>query len=162
VTANEFQPAGLGKRILAIVYDVLIILFLTVIITLIVQQLIVQLELVNLEQVQITKEGENVNVIPADSPVTPMLKSLWFFISLYFFGKYWTKRGQTPGMKVWKIKAVSNDILNNNDASPITWPQSIKRYFFAFFGLGLIWMLFDKNKLSLQDKMSNTTLIKIT
>jgi uncharacterized RDD family membrane protein YckC len=168
VTANAFQVAGLGRRILAIFYDVLIIIFLTVIITLVVQQLIVQFELVNLEQVQITKEGEKVNVIPAGSPVTPLLKSLWFFISLYFFGKYWTKRGQTPGMKVWKIKAVSNDVLNNktlnniDDVSPITWSQSIKRYVFAFFGLGLIWILFDKDNLSLQDKVSNTTLIKIT
>ncbi len=159
---SEYQSAGLGKRLLAIFYDILIVFFLTVIITLVVQQLIIQLELVNLEEIQITKEGEMVNVIPADSPTAAILKSLWFFISLYYFGHYWNKRGQTPGMKAWKIKAISNNTLNSNDASPLTWSQSIKRYVFAFFGLGLIWLLFDKNNLALQDKMSNTILIKTT
>ena len=152
---QSLEKATLGKRILAIIYDLLIIFFITLIVTLIVQQLIIQLGLITLEEVQITKEGEKVSVIPANSLVTPFLKSLWLLVSFFYFGHYWTKRGHTLGMKAWKITAVSD----NN--SPLTWAQATKRYVFSLFGLGLFWIFFDKNKRALQDKMSNSTLKKL-
>ena len=102
------ESASLGKRILSIVYDILILFFIIIISTFIIQQIIIQLELITLEQIQISAE-ETITVIPADSFVTLALKNLWVVISFFYFGHYWSKRGQTLGMKVWKIKAVTND-----------------------------------------------------
>ncbi len=149
------ENASLGKRILAIVYDVLILFFIIIVSTFIIQQIIIQLELITLEQVKISAD-ETITVIPADSIVTLLLKNIWVVISFFYFGHYWTKRGQTLGMKVWKIKAVSND------GNLMTWGGALKRYVFALLGLGLFWMIFNKPRLSLQDKMSNTILIKNT
>ena len=149
------ENASLGKRILAIVYDVLILFFIIIVSTFIIQQIIIQLELTSLEQVRISAE-ETITVIPADSIVTLLLKNIWVVISFFYFGHYWTKRGQTLGMKVWKIKAVTND------GTLMTWGHALKRYVFALLGLGLFWMIFNKSRLSLQDKMSNTLLIKNT
>ncbi len=150
------KQASLVKRLLAIFYDLLIIFFITFLLTIVFQQLVIQLELITLEKVQITQEGETVNVIPASSPVSFLLKSIWFFISLFYFGHYWTKHGQTLGMRVWKIKVVSNqDTL-------ISWYQAIKRYLFALLGLGLFWIIVDKENLALQDRLSQSKLLSLS
>lgn len=153
---NNLQPASLGKRLLAIFYDVLIIFFFTFIITLVAQQLIIQLEWISLEQVQITSEGEEINVIPSDSFVSFLLKNTWFFVSFFYFGHYWTKQGQTLGMRAWKIR-----VIHHQNGKNISWSQAIKRYVFALLGLGLLWMLFNKQHRALQDILSQSALIKV-
>lgn len=131
------QAARLGKRLLAILYDSLIVFFIIVVVLIIVQLIIGQ--------------GKE---IPAESVVNHVLKSFWLIISFLYFGHYWTKRGQTPGMRVWKIKAISHN------GSLMNWTQSASRYVFSLFGFGLLWMIVDKEHLALQDRMSKTRLIK--
>ena len=145
--------ATFGKRLLAIFYDSLIIFFLTIVVTLIIQQLVIQLGLVSLEDVKISAT-ETIQVIPTDSIANSVLKSFWLITSFAYFYYYWTSRGQTLGMKVWKIK------LESTSSTPITDSQVLKRYIFAFLGLGLLLMIFDRDKLALQDKMSQTIVIK--
>jgi uncharacterized RDD family membrane protein YckC len=151
---SQLPRASLGKRLLAIFYDVLITFFLSFIITLVVQTLIIELGLVELESVQISKT-ESISAIPIDSPINTFLRSLWLIIPFLYFVTYWTKRGRTLGMKVWKIKIISSNQL------AITWLQSAVRFFGALFGLVYLWMVVDKNKLPLQDRVSKTRLIKI-
>ena len=151
---TKIVNASLGKRLLAIFYDVLILFFIIVIVTFIIQQIIIQLELTTLEQIQISKD-ETIAMIPSDSIVTLILKNLWVAISFFYFGHYWTKRGQTLGMKVWKIKAVTNE------GELMTWVYALKRYVFALLGLGFLWMIIDKENLPLQDRLSKTKLIKV-
>jgi uncharacterized RDD family membrane protein YckC len=150
------MPASLGKRLLAIVYDLLIIIFLTFIVTLVIQQIIIHAELVPLEQVQINAAGDKVAVIPADSLVTAFLKSLGIIISFLYLVYYWSKRGQTPGMRVWRVKAIASNGTNPDGL------QASLRYIFALFGLGLVWILFNQKRLALQDIMSKTRLIRVS
>ena len=150
---NNIEKSGLGKRIISIIYDFLILFFIIIVTTFLIQQIIIHFELTTLEQVQISKD-ETITVIPADSVVTLILKNLWVVLSFFYFGHYWTKRGQTLGMKVWKIKAVTNE------GGLMTWGNALKRYVFALLGLGLLWMIIDKESLPLQDRMSETKLIK--
>lgn len=151
---NSIENASLGKRLLAIFYDILILFFIVVITYVVLQQIIINAELITLEQVQISK-NETINIIPIDSITTLILKNLWVVISFLYFGHYWTKRGQTLGMKVWNIKAVTNE------GALISWGQTLKRYVFALLGLGILWIFVDKNNLALQDKLSGTKLIKV-
>jgi len=146
--------ATLGKRLLAIFYDVLILFFIVVVTYVLLQQIIINLELVTLKQVQISKE-ETINIIPLDSIVTLILKNLWVLISFFYFGHYWTKRGQTLGMRVWKVKAVTEE------GGLMSWGHALKRYVFALLGLGLLWIVIDKDRLALQDKLSGTRLVKV-
>jgi len=148
--------ASLGKRLLAIIYDVLIIFFITFIITLVIQQILINFQLVPLEHVQINAQGDKVAVIPGDSLVTLFLKSLGFIVSFFYLLYYWTKRGQTPGMRVWKVK-----VINSNGTTPDS-IQATLRFIFAVFGLGLVWIPFNKDHLALQDAMSKTRLIRIS
>ena len=144
------QAASLGKRLLSISYDVLILFFVTVILTILIQQLIINLELVTLEKIK-DDTGE-IAIIPPDSILSFVLKSLWTLISFFYFAFYWTKRGQTPGMRVWKVKAISHN------GQLMSRKSALYRYVFSLFGFGLIWILFDKKKLALQDRLSNTHL----
>lgn len=147
------HTTSIGKRLLAIFYDFLILFFLTFVINLIIQQFVVQLELIEFEQVQITADGESVSVIPPDSFLSLFLKNTWLIISFLYFTLYWTRRGKTLGMKVWKIKVV------DSQGKSISWKQAVIRYTSAVFGLGLFAIPFNKNRAALQDTLSKTQLI---
>lgn len=147
------HTTSIGKRLLAIFYDFLILFFLTFVINLIIQQFVVQLELIEFEQVQITADGESVSVIPPDSFLSLFLKNTWLIISFLYFTLYWTRRGKTLGMKVWKIKVV------DSQGKSISWKQAVIRYTSAVFGLGLFVIPFNKNRAALQDTLSKTQLI---
>lgn len=151
---DQLLSASLGKRFLAIIYDLLIAFFLSFIITLIAQTLVIQLNLTELESVQISKT-ESISAIPTDSAMNIFLRSIWLLIPFVYFIYYWTKHSRTLGMKAWKIKAVSSNQLT------ITWLQSTIRFFSALFGLGYFWMIVDKDSLPLQDRLSKTRLIKV-
>lgn len=151
---TTLSTASLRKRFLAIIYDVLISLFLAFIVALVVQTSIVQFALLDLESVQISKT-QSVSVIPLDHPVNSFLRSLWLIIPFLYFVYSWTKHGRTLGMKVWKIKAISGNQL------PVSWLQSSIRFVSALLGLGYVWMLFDKEHLPLQDRLSKTRLIRV-
>lgn len=80
-----------------------------------------------------------------------------FFVSFGFYGWFWTHGGQTLGLKAWKIKLLTNNLQS------ISWKQAFIRFLaailsWAFFGLGFIWVLIDKNQRSWHDIISKTGL----
>lgn len=75
----------------------------------------------------------------------------------YFFVFFWAKSGQTLGMKAWRLR------LQNQDGSLISKKTGIKRLLPTLFGLGNLFVLLNfKNKLSLQDKLTNTEVVVLT
>ena len=78
-------------------------------------------------------------------------------ISFFFYGWFWTHGGQTLGMRAWKIKVLT---LHQK---PINWTQALLRFITAIvswglFGLGFLWVFFDKNRRSWHDHLSKTSL----
>jgi uncharacterized RDD family membrane protein YckC len=76
-------------------------------------------------------------------------------ISFFFYGWFWTHGGQTLGLRAWKIKVLTLE------QKPISWTQALLRFATAiiswvFCGLGFLWILIDKNKLSWHDHLSKT------
>ncbi len=72
----------------------------------------------------------------------------------FFFVFFWTKSGQTLGMKAWRLR------LQNQDGTRITRTTGLKRLLPTLLGLGNLTVLFDrKNKLSLQDRLTNTEVV---
>ena len=75
----------------------------------------------------------------------------------YFFIFFWAKSGQTLGMKAWRLR------LQNQDGSLISKNTALKRLLPTLLGLGNLWLLIDwKNKLSLQDKLTNTEVVVLS
>lgn len=87
--------------------------------------------------------------------------ALWLIAFIGYFIYFWTKDGQTLGMKMFNIRVVKTD------GSPITVGSAIIRYVgylvdTIVFGLpiGYIWAAFDADKQAWHDKMAGTYVIK--
>jgi uncharacterized RDD family membrane protein YckC len=78
-----------------------------------------------------------------------------------FYGWFWTHGGQTLGMRAWRIKALQVN------GEPMTWRRSIVRVMAAHLsllvlGLGYLWMLVDRERLTWHDRLSNSRLVLLT
>lgn len=80
----------------------------------------------------------------------------WFGIIVYC----WTKNACTLGMRAWNLQLVTFD------GAPLKLKHCIIRFLFSLpsllcFGIGFLWMLFDKKNLALHDRLSKTAIIAI-
>ena len=79
------------------------------------------------------------------------------FWTAFFFVWFWTKSGQTLGMKAWRLR------VQNQDGSKISTTTAIMRLFTSLLGVGNLAVLVDrKNKLSLQDNVTNTEVVVLS
>ncbi len=79
-------------------------------------------------------------------------------VTFLFFAGFWTHGGQTLGMRAWRLKLVSTS------GGPVNWKQALWRFAAAIpsvgaFGLGLFWLLFDRERRALHDRLSGTRLV---
>ena len=135
------QPAGFLKRVLALVYDSLLIGAIVLVLSLL-------LVFVN-------------GGYPESGSV---LSFIQFFILVFagpiFYSYFWlANKGQTTGMQAWKIKLVSIDETELNIKKTML-RCLISTISFACFGLGYFWILYDKNNLSWSDILTKTKVIK--
>lgn len=74
-----------------------------------------------------------------------------------FYAYFWRFKGQTLGMQVWKIRT------ETNEGEMLGWLDALLRFGYATitFGVGFVWMVFDKERLTLYDRMSNTRVVYI-
>lgn len=98
-----------------------------------------------------------------DAPSTPLLLLFRLFLTVIafaFFAWFWLHGGQTLGMRAWRIR------LQNRGGGPITPWQAMLRFLAAIvswlaLGLGFLWSLVDKEKLTWHDRFSMTELVVI-
>jgi len=129
--------AGLMRRIIAMVYDLMVVVGLVFFVSAI---------------------ATAFNRMEAVSG--PVFQSLIFMVIFGFFAKFWTNGGQTAGMKAWKLR------VETPDGRPITIQQSLARFLAAFIsagclGLGYLWIFIDKDKLTWHEKISGTRTVII-
>jgi uncharacterized RDD family membrane protein YckC len=78
-------------------------------------------------------------------------------VALFWVG-FWANGGQTLGMRAWRLK------LQTTDGDAVTLAISIKRLPLAALswmvaGLGLLWLLVDRQGLALHDRLSGTRVV---
>ena len=135
------QPAGFLKRILALVYDSLLIGAIVLVLSLL-------LVFVN-------------GGYPESGSFVSFTQ---FFILVFagpiFYSYFWiANKGQTTGMQAWKIKLVTMDETELNIKQTML-RCLISTISFVCFGLGYFWILYDKNNLSWSDILTKTKVIK--
>jgi len=88
--------------------------------------------------------------------------NLWFRLYLLvvpylYFSWFWTRGGQTVGMRAWRLR------LRDNDGHSASWLQALLRYCTAWFSwlsvLGILWSIRDARKRCLQDILSRTEIV---
>jgi uncharacterized RDD family membrane protein YckC len=90
-------------------------------------------------------------------PGPALLIHVFVIFGIYFIW-YWRHGGQTLAMQTWKLKLVSADGL------PPGRQQLFLRYFLSwpsllFFGAGLLWVVFDRDRQFLHDRLAGTRII---
>ena len=135
---NQPPPAVLWRRLAALLYDSLLLLALWFLATAMLLPL---------------THGEAI-------AGNPLLSTYLLFISFFFYGWFWTHGGQTLGMRSWRLQ------LRNLRPGPVTWLQVLLRFMTALpaallFGLGYLWMLVDKRKLTWHDRYSETCIVQL-
>ena len=135
------QTAGFLKRVLALVYDSLLIGAIVLVLSLL-------LVFVN-------------GGYPESSSVLSFIQLfILVFTGPIFYSYFWiANKGQTTGMQAWKIKLVSMDETELNIKQTML-RCLISTTSFACFGLGYFWILYDKNNLSWSDILTKTKVIK--
>ena len=151
----EFPRAGFWRRFASLVYDTLAIIafaMLTVVLYLFAIQGLISLDVIALNG------AEDVSARIQDSLLLSGIRSsLLVLVGLVFFGYFWTKSGQTIGMRAWRLK------VQTHQGNLISWPQAIIRSISALLGLGNLVVLVDfKNKKALQDYLSRTEVVTLT
>lgn len=149
---GEFPRATLTRRFAAMFYDFLLCVALLMVVGLIYQQGILRLVYSSEELMTLSQSGGLDN--------DPILGSLMLLSLFAFFGKFWTHNGQTLGMQVWRVR------VQNRDGSAIDLWQALLRFFIAmgswlFCGLGYLWMLWDKDKLTWHDRYSESVVVQL-
>lgn len=132
------QNTGLGRRIAAMLYDGLLVLALSILTT---------LAFIGV------RGGEAVE--PDDNYLFQLTLAVVIFL---FFVGFWTKSGRTLGMQSWRLQ------LRTAEGNTPTLGAATLRFFAALLswaplGLGFLWQLWDKDKLTWHDRISKTRLV---
>jgi uncharacterized RDD family membrane protein YckC len=135
---NDLPHCGLLRRLAAILYDSLLLLALLFIVSAI--------------HLALSGGGEA-------SGRPELLRSILFLlVSFGFFAWFWLHGGQTLGMRAWRIR------LQSRGGGPITLWQALLRFLVAILswlalGLGFLWSLWDREKLTWHDRYSMSELV---
>ncbi len=143
---TQLPPAPLWRRLAAIFYDSLLLVALWMVTSGLYLALLAAVMGSETLRLQADSGGLNRN---------PLLGSLLFLVTFFFFAYFWRRLGQTLGMQVWRVR------IQTLDGSPLRWTQCILRFMGALFsmlpaGLGYWWMLWDREGKTWHDRYSLT------
>lgn len=129
-------PPHLWRRIAAIAYDLLIVVALLMVATI---------------ATILVRGGSAIS--PGSIWFQVLLLSIWW---LYFVWS-WAERGQTVGMRAWRLA------LTTERGNGVSWARASLRFAAAgvstaFVGLGFLWCLFDRDRRAWHDRLSRTLL----
>jgi uncharacterized RDD family membrane protein YckC len=84
-----------------------------------------------------------------------------FLLLAGYFVWFWRHGGQTLAMQTWRIR-----LVRARDGLAPTLGQALLRYVLAwpsvlFYGVGLIWALFDRDRQFLHDRLAGTRLVRV-
>lgn len=137
---HNAAPAALGKRLLAALYDWLLVLALMMVISVPAVALL----------------GDAIQ--PGNVPYRLAMVA----VAAGFFIGFWSNGGQTLGMRTWHLHLVRN--THDGQLQPVGYRQAALRFACAWLaalpaGLGFWWALIDKDKCAWHDRLSGTRLI---
>jgi uncharacterized RDD family membrane protein YckC len=135
---QTYSPAGLIVRLLAMFYDSLLLFSALLIATAL---------------ALIVTRG-------ALSYHNPFFRTFLFMICFSFYAWFWLHGGQTLGLRAWRLR------LQRPDGQPVGVWQALLRFMvaipsLALAGLGLFWMLVDKDKMAIHDRISESVIVRL-
>ncbi len=147
---------GLMRRLAAMLYDSFLLFAVLCVATL----PIVLLGSINQQTVATDQVVYELQSVLQQAPYLWFYRGYLLLIIIVFFSGFWIKAGQTLGMRAWRLR------LYSTCSDRISLTQCLLRCFAAVLswlclGLGYWWILFDRQKLSWPDRLSNTRLLVV-
>jgi uncharacterized RDD family membrane protein YckC len=132
------EPAGLFRRLMAMLYDLLLLFSLLLFAT--------------ASALLVTRGTLDYH--------HPLFRTYLFLVCFMFYAWFWTHGGQTLGMRAWRLR------VQRLDGRPITLWQALLRFLsaipsWAVFGLGYLWLLIDKKHMALHDRISESVIVRL-
>lgn len=137
------EPAALGFRLMAMIYDLLPL---------------GALWFATAALVLLARGGAPVT---PGSPAAYLEFALMLAVGFGYFGLSWRRGGQTLGMRAWRLRLVRYD----GESAP-EWGELARRYLaagvsLAAFGLGFLWSLIDPERRTWHDLASHTAVVRL-
>ncbi len=141
----QITPASFIKRLMAMVYDTLLVVALWMVIAAISVAL---------------NGGEAISIESSPRATVALFNSVLFCATFLFFGFFWTRNGQTLGMLAWRLR------VQTLAGGRLSWGQSLVRFMLAIpslglFGIGFLWMLLTDERLALHDRWSSSCVVQL-
>lgn len=138
------MPAGLLRRLGALLYDTLLIVALMMIATALFLPL---------------TGGEAVTA-ETHPTLTVVYQLVLLSLLVAFYGYFWTRGGQTLGMAAWRLR------VEREDHGLLTWPDTLRRLAWAAVsllcaGAGLLWVVVDRERRAWHDRLSRTRVVVV-
>ncbi|MGF1750830.1 MULTISPECIES: RDD family protein [Vibrio] len=148
---QPLPPAGLFRRLGALFYDSLVVLALVMMAGGLVVAILEALVAAGMISYgSYTDASDLLSRHPIWSPIyTAYLAMVW----VYFFVYFWTKAGQTLGMRAWKLQ------VQNLQGGRITVTQALIRLATSAFGLANLAVPIDTKKRGFQDIWAKTQVV---
>jgi uncharacterized RDD family membrane protein YckC len=147
---EELPPAGLLRRLMAMIYDGLLVLAIVLTTT----------GLANLfaPRPTLAPDATTASLEGMQTVTGPLLSSALFIEVFIFFAFFWVRYGRTLGMQAWRLR------VQDAEGQNITLLAALKRYLVAYpsllaLGLGYWVMLLDPMKRSWSDRASGTRVV---
>ena len=152
---NHFPRAGFIRRFGSWVYDVLIAAAVYMVagaVAFLLFNLMIKLGVISMAGFEHAIDLKRSSLV-----YSLLVDGFSIFWVAFFFVWFWSRSGQTLGMKAWRLR------VQNQDGTRISKTTAIARLFPTLLGLGNLAVLFDiKNKLSLQDRATHTEVVVLT
>ena len=135
------HPPGLARRLFALLYDGLLVVGMLTVLS---------AAVLAISGGTLSQPSRPLWLLRAFQ--TLLLVSVWLF-----FAWFWTHGGQTLGMRAWRLQLVGAD------GGSVRWSQTLSRFAGAVLsaatlGLGYLWILVDRDRLTWHDRLSQTRL----
>lgn len=140
--ADQPVPAGLLRRLGALLYDGLLLLAVLMVAT----------------ALFLPFTGGEALEAGTRPALEVVYRSVLALLVVGFYGLFWTRRGQTLGMASWRLR------IEREDGGLLTWADTLRRLAWAVLsllpaGLGYLWILFDPRRRAWHDRMSRTRIV---
>jgi uncharacterized RDD family membrane protein YckC len=136
-STDALRPAGLLRRLAAMLYDALLLLALFML-------------------------AGGVALLATGGEAVPA-GSVWYqayllLIAMLFLCGFWINGGQTLGLRSWRLR------VESADGGPLDARMALLRFAAGFValapaGLGLFWLLFDPERRAWHDRLSGTRVV---
>ncbi|TVS09848.1 MAG: RDD family protein [Gammaproteobacteria bacterium] len=148
----ELPPAGLMRRLGALVYDGLLVVAL----------LLTTAGIANLfaPRPEIPADAESISLEHMQTVSGPLLGGLLLVVVFAFFAYFWIVHGRTLGMQAWRLR------VQTPDGDNINFTQAWQRFLtaipsLALGGVGFFWMWLDPTRRTWHDRMSGTRVVAV-